>query len=266
MITRIKRRRAGSYVLEFHPFDADGEPIAPAAGDVTILDGADVAVYTGTSTAIENGLKVEVPVAELPALDTYTTIWGDYDEERFELVGGHLFELADLRRFDGGYAADEDEQRLADARVWSEQRMEHPQAANVAFVPRGARERKSILDGRVHVHAYPSRIVSAVVDGEPVTPVVLDDHTLGVKAEGMLEIHYEHGLPQVEAPVQQAALILAKAYIVESQLSSRATSESTDVGFLRLSIAGAGGRTGIPEVDAVIDDERERHRHRWGLL
>ena len=54
-------------------------------------------------------------------------------------------------------------------------------------------------------------------------------------------------------PVAQAAMLLAREYLVRSVLSSRATVESTDVGFFRVSVAGRDRPTGIPEVDAVIE-------------
>ncbi len=47
-------------------------------------------------------------------------------------------------------------------------------------------------------------------------------------------------------------MTLAKHYLLDSPISDRAMSESTDVGTIRYSVAGKDGPTGIPEVNAVI--------------
>ena len=62
-------------------------------------------------------------------------------------------------------------------------------------------------------------------------------------------------------PVSTAVMILAREYIFRTALSSRATVEATDVGFFRLSVAGPGRPTGIPEVDtAILEFGRRRPR------
>ena len=66
-------------------------------------------------------------------------------------------------------------------------------------------------------------------------------------------LFYRHGMPAPAGPVAQAAMLLAREYLVRSALSSRATVESTEVGSFRISVAGRDRPTGIPEVDAVIE-------------
>jgi len=67
-----------------------------------------------------------------------------------------------------------------------------------------------------------------------------------------VSIVLEHGYDFAPAPVATAAMILAREYVFRSALSSRATVEATDVGFFRLSVAGPGRPTGVPEVDAAV--------------
>ena len=67
----------------------------------------------------------------------------------------------------------------------------------------------------------------------------------------MVAVHYLHGLAYPPEPVVTACKLLARETLMPSSLSARATVEATEVGFFRLSIAGPGHSTGIPEVDEV---------------
>lgn len=276
---RIRKRTTGTYALEALAYDSD-DAACDMTGTlgITISDGAGTTVHSGTPTTATTGATFACDVTELPYLDVYTAVWtGDVEAAaqefttRFELVGDYLFETADLRAYDTAYAdtTKYPTTKLRLARTWVEERIEH--AAGVSFVPRGARERV-FADGCTMLRlAWPRiRAVRSVsVDGTALTSTQLAELVLHHRAVewstgwtkgALVEIHYEHGYDGPPAPVTEAGLILAREYLVAKSLSSRATVESTDVGFFRLSIAGAGGRTGVPEVDAVIADFGE---HGW---
>lgn len=242
----------------------------------TIYDGAGTQVDTGAATAAAGVLSTTLSVAKVATLDAYRVLWTGkvggtsrqwWDD--FELVGGYLFSLPAMRAFDAAYAdtTKYPTAKLREARTWVEQRIEHGAACGVAFVPRAARE-KLQGDGTTRLWlAWPRirAVYSVTVDGVALTAaeltelVIHDSHIEWANAwtaDAEVVIHYEHGYDFPPMPVSEAGLILAREYLVAKSLASRATAESTDVGFYRLSIAGGGGRTGIPEVDAVIEDYR----------
>ena len=164
-------------------------------------------------------------------------------------------------------ADDFPDDRLRNARLWAEQRIEHVMAAGVAFVPRAHKE-TLYADGEAQLWMeYPRlRVIRTLtVAGVEVDPDTVEVRVMSIRRDagftGKVEVVYEHGYDYPSQPVKEVALLAAKEYLIRN-LGSRATTESTDVGFYRLSIAGNNGRTGIPEVDGVIHDERMRARGR----
>lgn len=74
-----------------------------------------------------------------------------------------------------------------------------------------------------------------------------------VGPEGRATIRYRYGLTEVPERVSEAVLALAAYYLRPSATPDRATGESTDAGFIRYTLAGKDGATGLPEVDAAIE-------------
>jgi hypothetical protein len=67
-------------------------------------------------------------------------------------------------------------------------------------------------------------------------------------------VGYEHGLPHPPARVTQAALLLARSWLVKGPIDDRATGQVVgDVSFGLVVPGRNGAHTGIPEVDATID-------------
>ncbi len=270
---RIRQKTSGTYSLSVEPRDEDGVLYVPAGTlSVAISDGSGVAVDSGTPIYASGELTYELSVADAPYLDTYTAVWTDADTTvrqwttQIEIVGGHLFEIAELRAFDVALAstAKYTASLVRAARTAAEQRLE--QAAHVAFVPR-ARRYSTVGDGsyRLLVPDTALRGVprEASIDGTALTAEELDalivrewgafDREDALWTQGdAVEVWYEHGLDAPPEPVRSAAMVLAREYLVASSLSSRAVTEATEIGFFRLSIAGRDGATGIPEVDEVI--------------
>ena len=269
---RISLKTAGSYALTVATVNEAGAAVtATAPVAIEVFDGTGTSVYTGSATPTLGLCTAAVPVAELVALDTYTATWTDDADSPLqfastvELCGGHLFDIADLREFDPAFSsvAKYPETKMRLARLAAEIRFER--AAHLAFVhrarriavPGDGRFRLSLTDNAVY------SVLSASVDGVALTVAELAE--LVIQEWGALDrvdghlwtagktvaVHYLYGEAYPPEPVVTACKLLAREYLMRSSLSSRATSESTDVGFFRIATAGKERPTGIPEVDEV---------------
>lgn len=269
---RIRRISAGSYSISVRAADADGVLVTPATPALTVLDGSGATAYTGTPAAALGLLSAYVPAADLDLLDTYSCSWSGTVAgatlewpSTIEIAGGYLFEIADLRASDPALADTVKYPGAAcrAARTAAEERFEG--AARVAFVPRG---RRVTLrgDGSYRLELPDNacrRVVSVSIDGTALDAGALAE--LELREWGALDrpslwpagssiaVYYEHGEDAPPAPVREAAMLLAREYLVRSAISSRAVVEQTDVGAFRLSVAGRDRPTGIPDVDAVIE-------------
>lgn len=179
-------------------------------------------------------------------------------------TGTNYFTVAELRAYKPELTATlYSDAKVVLARDWAEQQWE--QTFNAAFVSRTSTY-TAIGDGRQYLtlpHFDVTAVSSATVGGVALTASEIAD--LVVYPHGMIRyyggwtidtpvvVNYAYGKTTVPAPVKLAVMLLACEYLVEDNLASRATSESTDVGFIRLSYAQPG-RTGIPEVDKAGAD------------
>ncbi len=270
-------RGAGGYAV-LRNYDADGNPAdVDGTNDptVTVTDSSGTAVPGLTAQRTAVGVyRLTVP-ATLQTLDVYDVLWswanGQSRRSRFEVVGAVLFELAALRASDPvladqtAYPAE----TLAEVRRAVSERFE--EWAEVAFRPRGARDRLE-ADGSsllVLARSKVRRLISVSVDGSALPSAEVD--SLLVFPAGLIrrpdqpwprgsivEVHYEHGYAEPPAPVRRAAMRYARHLLVSGGYDDRATAMVTDVGSFRLTIAGRDGPTGLPEVDAVLAD----HSHR----
>jgi hypothetical protein len=177
----------------------------------------------------------------------------------------HYFTIEELR---AEYPELSNETKYTDAKLaadrdYAEARFER--AAKVAFVPREVSE--TVIGNGTKV-----LLLSATVEVGPVTDVSIDGTALSeaqvdaivVRKYGALEraelwpdgaeivVDYVHGYNEPPEPVKGAVMMLAAEKALPSTVPARATVLSTDVGSYRLSIADKTGKTGIPEVDAVI--------------
>lgn len=295
---RIRQQSAGSYILSVPTTDPQTGAVVTVTAPVTVTilgcDGQQV--YSGAPTIAAGVLTATVPVASLASLDTYSVVWTGTASgvasswtTRVELCGGHLFETAELRAWFAEFCDPTkfSEATLRAARVSAEQRFER--ACRVAFVPRGGRwsgyakgypmpigygigyDAGNVrLDLRVN---RLRRVRSVALDGAAMAQSDLSNLRVfewGAidRAPGdywlngqFVEVAYEHGYDFPPGPVSTATMLLARDYLVRSALASRATVEATDVGFFRLSVAGPGRPTGIPEVDTVIAEFGRRRPH-----
>lgn len=272
---RLRLVPNGTYPVTVRTVDEDGAPVTiGGTPTVKIYDGSGTQVgTTGTPTPAAGTVSYVIPAGVLTELDTYELVFSGTVGGapyrvvyRLELVGGFLFEVPDLRAFDAAFgdATRYPAELVRAARTAAEERFER--ACRQAFVPRGRRTFK-VGSGTARVHVSDNalrRLVSVAVDGIELTEAEIEetivrewgafDRPSGkVWSElAAIRLHYEHGLDAPTPEVSQAAMLLAREYLVRSNLSSRATVEATDVGFFRLSVAGPDRPTGLPEVDAVI--------------
>lgn len=227
--------------------------VTPAAAVTATLD-----LYRATWTATLGGAAVSF-------------------EYLFEVVGGFLFSLAELRAFDPDLASTTNfpPDKLVVARESAEETIEN--LCGVAFRPRG---RRSTLDGNGSAtlllpDLYPTKLISASIDaGSGAAAMSAADladialyswGTVVRKSRGIwtggasnVTVFYEYGLAEPPEPVRRAAMMLARSILVESFPPERAVSFQTQEGSYRLATAGRDGPTGIPEVDSVIDQFSQR--------
>jgi hypothetical protein len=277
-VDRLRLKTAGTYPLSVATIDEDGNALTVTDPAIAITDGAGTAVTAaGSPTATAGAMTYALAVGTLP-LDTYTATWtgtvatvAQSWRTAFELCGGYLFELADLRAFDPAFAdtAKYPATLVRSARTAAEQRFER--AAQIACVPR-AKRLTAVGNGTFRLKTGLSalrRVVSLSVDGTALTSDELADlvpREWGAidcshhaswernhwRRHAAIDVWCEHGLDYPDEPVSQAVMLLCRDFLIRSPLSSRATVEQSDVGFFRLSIAGKDRPTGIPEVDEVI--------------
>lgn len=153
--------------------------------------------------------------------------------------------------------------KLEAARVFAEQWFEA--AAHVAYVPREATE---TLVGSGSRSLFLSRwaavreVLAAYIDGaqlgaEELAALVTRPYGVVERASrwpagATVMVTYRHGY---DAPVElarQAVMMLAVEHAKPSTVPARATVLSTDAGSYRISQADKTGKTGIPDVDAII--------------
>ena len=291
---RVIRRTAGSYEITCPTVDDSGEPLALVAPfHVSLYDGAGSLLLADVPTYANDTLTFDVPVGLMPYLDTYradfTGVAGGETRGgsvEGQLVGGHLFSIAQLRGFDRAFA---DAVKYPTAwlemvRDWVEDTIEGRRAARLAFVPRG---RRVLVDGTapdltrgwnplmygqdyrgIRVPDFAVRkLISVSINGSALTQTELDKLTIddneiwrsgGVQwpawpfGHRNISFHYEYGLDRPPGAITRAALILAREYIAQSPIPGRATATSIGDQTFRLTIAGRDGVTGLPEVDAAI--------------
>lgn len=276
---RIRQLATGNYTFTVGTVDDDGNNVVPSgAYTITIKDSAGATVTTGTPTYANNVLTFPLAAASITKLDTYTLTWtGTVSAvtttwtSTVEIVGGYLFEIADLRLQDRAFAdtTKYPTTMLREIRAWVEDVIEGPRAANVSFVPRGSRiltdgtDRTAIMVPDLEVRSVYSVTVSGTAWTSPqVATLTIDDGVLWINNDSPISnwttghrnvnIHYTHGYSTPPGAITRAALMLAREYLLKTDIPGRATATSIGDQMFRLTIAGRDGVTGLPEVDAAI--------------
>lgn len=153
--------------------------------------------------------------------------------------------------------------KLEAAREFAEQWFEA--AAHAAWLVREATE---TLVGTGSARLFLSRwaevgaVTAAKIDGAVLTAgelAALTTRRYGVVERAArwpcgatIEVTYSHGYEEPVELAKQAVMILAAERVKPSTIPARATSLNTDGGAYRISQADKTGKTGIPDVDAII--------------
>lgn len=260
-----------------HTFYVDGTATNPSpdAATVTITrDNGTVLVAAAAATDTGAGtVSYTLTPAQTVLLDTLTVAWtatfggqAQAFTDIVEIVGGVLFTVAQARAVNPlADTVKYPPQKIIEARTLVETALED--ACGVAFVPRYRREQVNGQGGRELVLSMPRvrSIRSASLDGTAFTAGELADivpsgtsvvYTPNRWTAGFrnYEVVYEHGYDEPPPRVTNAALLLARRYLVDSPVSDRATSLTTEDGTTQFLVT-AGVRQAvfdIPECNAVV--------------
>jgi hypothetical protein len=274
-MSQIKQRVVGMYPLSVSATTEDGAPVTiEEPVTVTIYDGAGVKVVDGVPDIATGELTFNLNASDVPRLDLYSAVWtgsvAGQDQSwttEFDLVGGYVVELADIRGYDRAFAdlVKYPDDYVRDCRDQIEEQLE--ENGMCAFRPRGERETLSgngmsdIVLRNTDVRA----VYSIAIDGVPLTDselasvrflgnVLHRDMLPWPRGFANITVHYSYGFDRVPGPIRRAALILAKEHIVPStSLPARATATTVGEMSYRITIAGRDGFTGIPDVDAAVN-------------
>lgn len=261
-----------TFYLNGTPTDTDSPPT------YRVLNGEseEVAAGTGTPTGSPGVYTASLGAAG-DQLDNLTVEWSATVggnaatlTQLVEVVGGHIFSIADARRV-RPFSSEEawPEPLLRDMRVLVEQALED--ACGRAFVPRYARER---IDGwgRELVLGFPDvrRLRKLTVDGTPLTAdelaevIVTPEGTLYrpsgfPEGRANIEAVYEHGMSAAPGRVPLAAIKVLRQLAVDSPVSDRAVSLTNEDGtYSSFVVAGVRGAAfSVPEANAVVSHYRE---------
>jgi hypothetical protein len=274
-VDRVKRDRTAQLDLLTYDsaqalVDVDGSNAPTIA--VTDSVGTTVAGFTPSRTTTGT-YKATFP-ANFDVLDTYEVLWtwpnGQSERTEFELVGGFLFSIADLRAFfvDFQNVTNYPLETMKQTRSMVEDVFEGELATNRAFRPRG---RRLVRDGSGReVLVTPDFDITSVIsvaavssDGSAYTvnlsDVKIESHgvltlRVGTWPQGVrnVTVLYEYGLRSVPAIIRTQALKYAKALLLEKQRQSNLDGASSwSTADLRIERATTTP-TGLPEVDAVL--------------
>lgn len=257
-----------------HVFYVNGtatDPTGTPTVQITRSDGTTVTTGTVTDDPAAGTWTVTIPATANTLLDTLEVTWtatvsGETQEyvDYVEVAGGYLFNLNELIAVKPSNLTWTTAQ-MSDMRLLVEQTIED--ICERAFVPRYARE---TLDGTGTTQALLARpdirrIRTVAVGDQAYTQDELD--TVAFTPAGLLTstmsltagtsnvtVGYEHGAGTPPARIRQAALLLARSWLVKGPIDDRATGQVVgDVSFGLVVPGRNGAWTGIPEVDATLD-------------
>lgn len=278
MSDRILRNTQPNLEVTFYsgddPVDADGAVTV----DITRADGT-LLVDDGGTTHPGTG-RYRYVLAPQADLDHLTVVWtgafGGITQKittHVQIVGGFYVALAEVRGLSGmDDQTSYPDSQLVEARRWFEDLAEGELVCDVAFVPRYGRE---LFDGENapeillrQTHRL-RKLLAVKVDGASKTLSEFVPYPEGrvywkngsfPAGYRNVEIAYEHGHDGPDEGLRQAALVAIKSRVLgdRSGIPVHALTMSTDVGSFTLAMAGGKRHTGIPFVDAALEEHQER--------
>jgi hypothetical protein len=267
-VIRIQRNTTATLSKTFYE---DGVAVNPGTVTVTITasDGTVIAEDAATTGSGTSARTYAVTASDTAMLDSWSVAWASTGKgtliDDYEIAGGFLFGLNQLGAVklgqSGTIAGTYSAAQMAEVRVLVESAIED--ACGVAFVPRYRVESVS-GDGGTSVvleRAKVSAVRSVTVGGTAVTDVSLSPYGTLYRRGGFgrgfqnVVVGYEHGWSSPPPRVSQAAMLLARRWLVDGPIDDRATSVSMEgVGTYTLATPGMrGSYFGLPEVDQVVN-------------
>jgi hypothetical protein len=261
-------------------YDGGETAVDPGTVTVTITRADGTAVTTAAATTGSGAAARTYTLAAQTRLDHLTAVWtgsagGRQVTTRHEIVGGFYADLAELRTLDSlSNVTKYPTATLNRARWQAESRFED--ATGVAWVPRHDRQ-VSFGDRTTQLMLRwprPRSLIAVSIDGTAATDLTLFslyetgliERTSGVTwprgytSSGNVIVEYTHGYDRPPEDLRLAFLTYVRYLILDttSRIPDRASSYSTDFGTFQLVTAGFNRPTGLPEIDAVLNE----HNHR----
>lgn len=257
---------------------SDGGEALVDPGTVTVtITRSDGSVLVAAAATLGSGAAARTyALAAQTRLDHLTAVWSGSSgarkvTTRHEIVGGFLADLAEVRALDAvSNTTSYPTSKLEAARWQAEARFE--EATGVAWVPRHARE--TLVGGnqaRLLLGYRPPRaLIATSIDGVAVSDLT----TLALLPWGAVErdagvwfpkpatdprnvvVEYTYGYDAPPNDLKQAFLTYVRYLLLDtrSRIPDRASVMTTDMGTFQLTTAGYRRTTGLPEVDAVLND------------
>lgn len=270
---------------------SDGALTDPTAAAVTAVDQAGAAVTLGTVAIVGSGTgKVTVPTLVSTVAQSLTVTWtltvggtAQTFTTYHEVLGDLLFSEAELRAFDGGAVASGSTYSDDDVIKMRELVREgFEQICGVAF---GERARRVFFDGDGSETLWlddmqvQSVTAAAIRDSGSTTwtaftaselsdllvssngRVIRDSQGSWTAGNRNIRVDYTYGYQPIPWEVKRAAMWVARNYLTGSNVPRNAISQVDELGTFRLATPGERGSWyGIPEVDRVLRDYRQRNR------
>lgn len=268
---------------------ADGVLADPGVTTIGITNAAGstvVAAGTATSGTGAAARTYALPASATTNTDLFTVTWTSANygalTQYVEIVGQHLYTITQARAWDFAKLTDSSkylQSWIEEGRRWILDMLY--ERCGVSFVPR---YRRVTINGAGGCELLlPDVLIRSVRSIEYRTsggstwtaftadeladaltgPYSLERETLGTFTRGRSNwrVGYEHGFAVPPGEVTNAALTLLVDALVQSNWSSRATNEVSELGTFTLATAGtkpnpwsAYRYVGLPQVDAVIDE------------
>lgn len=249
---------------------------ADATVTVEVLRGDATQLVAPTIVSDVGVGEYQYVLAPLADVDRLTAIWrgawgGVSQELRSELdvVGSHLFTIAQARAYDRSALADTTnypDAAIREARAGIADFFQ--EVCDQAFIPRygvqefsgGAADAVRIADENlVKILRVSNSGASLGLSG-----ITLGENGRVWRSAGWpagyrnLRVEYEHGMTATPYRIHQAALMLARYELVNRDISDRTVSLSNELGAVRLSVPGRDYPTGIPFVDSTLSRYERR--------
>lgn len=267
-------------VLSAAFYDGTETLVDPGTVTVTITRSDGTAVVTGAATSGSGAAERTYTLAAQTRLDHLTAVWTGTVGARkattyHEIVGGYYAELPEIRALDAlTSAVSYPTAKLEAARAQAEARFE--EATGVAWVPRHARETLTGASTSRLTLAYrpPRSLIAATIDAV----AIADLTTLTLYPWGAIDrntgltwpsptattrnvvVEYTYGYDTPPNDLRQAFLTYCRYLLVDarSRIPDRASVMATDMGTFTLTTAGFRRPTGLPEIDAILNDYDQR--------